>query len=69
LGRKDPRAANERPIECGGKDGVEIEQRHRRDEEVCLVNAAEMHCSRSCPAQQQNSGQHHADQQHDGRSG
>src|SRR5262249_10894558 len=52
--------------ERGGKHDVEVEESKWGDEEVLLVDLAEMHRPDPASSHQQDAGDNHSEQQHDG---
>jgi hypothetical protein len=61
FGLEEPLGADGREVECGGKHGIEIEKGERQNQEVRLVNSANMHGPGSCSSHQDNSGQYHSE--------
>jgi hypothetical protein len=66
---KEHLGADQRPVERPGKDRVEVEQRYRWDQEVRLVQSAEVHRPGPCPSQQHYSCYYRANQEHDRQRG
>ena len=68
-GPEEPVGNGQGPAERGGEQRIEIEQCHRRYQEVRFVELSEMHCASAGSAQQQNSADDRTQQQHSRQSG
>jgi hypothetical protein len=65
LGREEFLRTHDRPVEGCSKDEIEIEQRKWRNEEIGLVELAELHGLDSSSFQQNDASQHHSQHEHD----